>query len=423
MEQLDVFYYLIGPFKNYYRSKIMSAFEVPIKKVNIKEHPNADRLEIAHIQGTQYQSLVGIDEYESGDLVAYIPEDAIVPKWVQEKLGVKGKLAGPDKNRVRSVRLRGVYSQGLCFPVQNVEDHEFFDNGYYIFRPKRANKEQFEKSDKSYSVKPKYKKVEVGDDVKDFFGIEKYEPPIPVHMSGEVYNSRGNTIKYDIENYKKYPDVIENGEEVVVGEKIHGSWCCIGVVPKEEASDAAGRFIITSKGLSSKGQALKLNEKNEDNVYIRAARKHDLLEQLLSEKKGYFYILGEVFGKKVQDLEYGAEKNDIYFRVFDIYEGEPRRGPRGGDFLSDHRLEEEIENFGLERVPVLYRGEFSERLIEELVDGHETVSGNREHIREGVVVRPIEERSVNENLPMGGRVQLKWKSQDYLLRNDGSERR
>lgn len=398
----------------------MSDFKVPVKRVRVEDHPNADRLEIAHIQGTEYQSLVGIDEYETGDLVAYIPEDAIVPEWIQEKLGVKGKLAGPDKNRVRSVRLRGTFSQGLCYPVEFDED-----NGHYVTRPYNVgdyNSDGIEL--------PAKKTVDIGDDVKDFLGIEKYEPPIPVHMSGEVLNARGNTISYDIENYKKYPDVFEEGEEVVVNEKIHGSWCCIGVVPKEEASDDAGRFIITSKGLSSKGQALKLNEKNEDNVYIRAARKYDLLEKLLSEKKGYYYILGEVFGKKVQDLEYGAEKNDIFFRVFDIYKGEPKRGVHGGRFLNDEELEEEIENFGLERVPVLYRGEFSEDIVSELVDGHETVSGEREHIREGVVVRPTEERYVTDfdsedpvRLPMGGRVQLKWKSQDYLLRNEGTERR
>jgi len=400
----------------------MSKFEVPIKRVEIEDHPNADRLEIAKIQGTEFQSLVGIGEYETGDVVVYIPEDSIVPVWIQEKLGVKGKLAGSDKNRVRSVRLRGVYSRGLCFPVEYVEDHEFFEDGYYIFRPQEATKKQFEESDKNYQITPKYKKVEVGDDVKDFLGVEKYEPPVPVHMSGEVFNARGKTLKYDIENYKKYPDVIENGEDVVVAEKIHGTFCCVGVVPKDEASDAAGRFIITSKGLSSKGLALKLNEKNEDNVYIRAARQNNLLEKLISEKKEYYFILGEVFGKKVQDLEYGADKNEIHFRVFDIFVGDPRRGS-DGRFLNDDELSKHTDQLGLQRVPVLYRGSYSEDKIRELVDGPETFSGNEEHMREGVVIRPREERHVNENLPMGGRVQLKWKSQDYLLRNGGTEHR
>ena len=188
----------------------MSNFQVLIKEVEIKNHPNADRLEIAEIRGTDYQSLVGIGEYETGDLVAYIPEDSIVPEWIQEKLGVKGKLAGPDKNRVRSVRLRGTFSQGLCYPVEHGDVSDF---------PEDSNLPDYGwvelKDGEKYGVT-------LGDDVKDVLGIEKYEPPIPVHMSGEVFNARGNTLKYDIDNFKKYSDVFDGGEEVVVNEKIHG---------------------------------------------------------------------------------------------------------------------------------------------------------------------------------------------------------
>jgi len=402
----------------------MSTFEVPIRRVRIKNHPNADRLAIAEIQGTEYQSLVGIGEYETGDLVVYIPEDSIVPEWIQEKLGVKGKLAGSDKNRIRSVRLRGVYSQGLCFPVEHMTGDSEFEGGHYIFRDSKALDGRLDEINENYSVDPLYKRVEVGDDVQDFLGIEKYEPPVPVHMSGEVFNARGNTLKYDIENFRKYPDVLEEGEEVVVMEKLHGTFCCIGVVPKGEASTSAGRHIISSKGLSSKGLALKLNEKNKDNVYVRAARKYNLLEKLSEKEDGYYYILGEVFGRKIQDLEYGAEKDELFFRVFDIYKGSPKRGSTGG-YLDDNELEEEIDRFGLKRVPVFYRGSYSKNKISNFVSGRETVTGEENHMREGVVVRPTEERHVEENLPMGGRVQLKWKSEEYKLRNEetATERR
>jgi len=64
--------------------------------------------------------------------------------------------------------------------------------------------------------------VEVGDNVIVFLGITKYEPPIPICMAGEVFNAHGKTIKYDIENYKMHPDVLNVGEEVVMTEKLHG---------------------------------------------------------------------------------------------------------------------------------------------------------------------------------------------------------
>lgn len=61
-----------------------------------------------------------------------------------------------------------------------------------------------------------------GQDVAEILGIVKWSPPIPVHMAGEVFNAFGKTLKYDIENFKKYPEVLVKGEEVIMTEKIHG---------------------------------------------------------------------------------------------------------------------------------------------------------------------------------------------------------
>ena len=68
-------------------------------------------------------------------------------------------------------------------------------------------------------------KVEVflGQDVGSLLNIEKFSPIIPTCMSGEVcYIGRENTINYDIENLKRYPDILQEGENVSVTEKLHG---------------------------------------------------------------------------------------------------------------------------------------------------------------------------------------------------------
>ena len=82
----------------------------------MKEHPNADALEIAQIE--DYMSLVQKGVYHTGDLVVYLPEASVVPQDVIEELGLEGRLAGKTKNRVKAIKLRGVLSQGLgvsCF--------------------------------------------------------------------------------------------------------------------------------------------------------------------------------------------------------------------------------------------------------------------------------------------------------------------
>ncbi|MCY3986242.1 MAG: RNA ligase (ATP), partial [Candidatus Dadabacteria bacterium] len=194
----------------------MSTFDVRIHRITIEPHPNADRLELAVIGG--YRCIIGKDQYRTGMLAAYIPEAAICPEDIIAELGLEGRLSGKQKNRVKAVRLRGILSQGLVYPLTG----------------------------------KKLKKISVseGDDVMGLLGITKYEPPIPINLAGEAWGAYGATLKYDIENLKRYPDAFLNGEQVVVTEKLHGTWCCLGLHPDHETP------IVTSKGLSAQGLAL-----------------------------------------------------------------------------------------------------------------------------------------------------------------------
>ena len=56
--------------------------------------------------------------YKTGDLGVYIPEQAVLPEWVISRLGLEGRLAGKAQNRVKAIKLRGVLSQGLIYPVE-----------------------------------------------------------------------------------------------------------------------------------------------------------------------------------------------------------------------------------------------------------------------------------------------------------------
>jgi hypothetical protein len=61
-------------------------------------------------------------------------------------------------------------------------------------------------------------------------------------------------------------------------------------------------------------------------------------------------------------------------------------------------------------VPVLYRGPFSLQKMKELADGNSTLTG-ADHIREGVVVKPVKERTH----PKVGRLALKYIGIQYSL--------
>jgi RNA ligase (TIGR02306 family) len=355
----------------------MASFAVKIVRLLIEPHHNADALEIARVG--DYQSIVRKGQFKSGDLAAYIPEQSILPQPLLEEMGLEGKLAGSSHDRVKAIKLRGVLSQGLCY----------------------AAREGWAE----------------GQDVTEALGVTKYEPPVPTQMAGQIWAAgHDRCMRYDIENFKMYPDVLAPGEPVVFTEKLHGTWCQIGVVAPELEDAEHGRLVVASKGYASQGLAFKPHaEENAHNLYLRAARLTGL-EARLADQPGSVFVLGEVFGQGVQDLAYGASAGSdesLGFRVFDVYVG----APGTGRYLNDDEIDAFCATHELARVPVLYRGPFSREAMIAHTNGRETVSGTQAHIREGIVMRPTTERR-HDAL---GRVQLKSVSEAYLLRKDGTE--
>ena len=362
----------------------MSTFAVNVVRAVIEPHENADALEIARVG--DYRSVVRKGQFHTGELVAYIPEQSVLPGPLLDELGLRGKLAGKDGDRVKAIKLRGVLSQGLVYPA----------------RPGWTE----------------------GQDVAADLGVRKWEPPPPpAHMSGVCYAAGlDRCIKYDVENFKAYPEVLQPGEPVVFTEKVHGTWCQIGYLPPGMI-DVHGHLVVSSKGLAGKGLAfLPDAPDNANNLYLRVARglavdrrvAEAFAADLAADRP--IFVLGEVFGAGVQDLSYGARADaggTLGFRVFDVYVGRPGQGA----YLSDEPLEQACARMGLPRVPVLYRGPFSRAVMLEHTDGKETLSGTGLHIREGIVVRPAIERRD----PRLGRVQLKSVSEKYLLRSGGTE--
>jgi RNA ligase (TIGR02306 family) len=394
----------------------MSNFEVKIQKIYISTHKGADKLEIGNIGSPSgWQVVVGKDLYITGDLVAYIGENAVVPEWVLKKYGYwneeknKGMLAGSKGTRVKAVRLRDEFSLGICIPVY-CEEAEGGINYYIVIDDEQGIEH--------------YMDVHEGEDVSELLGVIKYEAPIPVQMAGEVYNMGLDIgVNFDIENIKNFPDVLQEGEEVVVTEKIHGTFCQVVVIPfvsdyyhiehlpieKTTDNDVRGYIAVSSKGLGGNGLFLKHNEKNEKNVYLRTTKPY--YETLVTMCDDQYYdimtVCGEVYGDGVQDLKYGLSRGQTDFRVFDVY-----IGPRGkGYWLNDSQLDKWCEITGILRVPVLYRGPYSEKKLIEITQHTKSIFDAKQ-VNEGGVVCTTTERYVHGL----GRVKLKMVNEDYYTR-------
>ena len=215
----------------------MSEFKAEVVRVEVEDHPNADRLDIAIVGG--YNCIVQKGLFADKDLAVYIPEGSIVPKDVLETLGLVGRLSGSNKNRVKAIKLRGVLSQGLVHPpgIGRLQDVI----------------------------------VTEGDVVTEVLGLEKYVPKIPGQMAGKIDHDSQGTLKYDVEALKRYPDWLPPGTDVVVTEKIHGTFCGISYKPPMIGEDG---FRVFSKGLGAKGQVILDVPENNGNIYVRNLRKY-----------------------------------------------------------------------------------------------------------------------------------------------------
>lgn len=362
----------------------MSTFEVKVRTItHLINHPNADRLELVGIGG--YLSVVQKGLHTLGDMIVYVPEDSVFTDLsIPADLGIDTYLTGKDKNRVKSMRLRGCLSQGIVLPWRVV--------GEVLEKHKRI---------------PPLENFYEGLNLTEKLGIIKYEEPIPIEMAGEARPWPTFVRKYDIENIKR-PESLEAikmvdvGQDVVLTEKLHGTNIAVAIGEGLEEGESA--FVC------SRGYALK---ESETNVYWRAVKENDLIEKIKSLVSTFdlpnggqnISLHGEVIG--VQDLKYGFSGGKVGFQAFDI--------AINGHFAPYDTFVKMCDHVGIPRVPELYRGPYDYDKLNAAAHGQSTVEPT--HIREGGVMR-----FVNDITVVGiGRVCFKFISDDYLTRKGGTE--
>jgi RNA ligase (TIGR02306 family) len=323
----------------------MSEFKCPVVRLGqIEKHPNADTLGITKIY--DYPCIVKLGEFQSGDLVAYIPVDAVVPTQDLRFAFLK------DHPRIKARKLRGYFSMGLIIKAE-----------------------------------PDWKE---GDDVTQVLGIKKYESPQPLSTGGDNELDPGHMPTYtDIEGLRRWPDVLKDGEEVVVLEKIHG----------------ANARYLHHEGRLWVGSHNGIKKESEESVWWRAARQYKLADKL-AEYPG-IAVYGEVYGY-VQDLRYGAQKGQVSMICFDALDIKTRTYLDWMDFV------DLMKRLDLPVVPIIHQGGWDKSKVQEWSNG-KSLMPFVDHIREGFVVKPVKFRYD----PQISRVILKRHGEDYLTRKEG----
>jgi len=339
----------------------------------VKAIPGADNIEQVVTGG--WNCITKKGEYNVNDLVIIATTDAIIPQELSDSMGVTNYLR--KGGRVRTVKLRGVYSECLIIPF-----------GY-------AEK----------LTHPKAKWAE-GADMMDLFKIYKYEPP-----AVQVQLSSGKKIRYhqnpNFQVYYKFPNAKNVGgmfteeDNVQITRKLHGTNARYGIVKKTKLSfwDKLKKFFglvdewieyeyvygshNVEKGSDSQGFY-------DTDVWRTVADKYDIKNKLWHlvktlnnsgvEDVGSGVVLyGEIYGPGIQkNYDYGLK--EIEFAGFDI----TINGRYAGAIYAYHLITSDLN---LPHVPELYFGPWNQEVQDKYTFNNFIEGTKIPH--EGIVIKHV----------------------------------
>jgi RNA ligase (TIGR02306 family) len=323
--------------------------------------PGADNIELALVGG--WQAITKKGEYGVGDLTVIATTDAVIPKTLSDGINVTNYLR--KGQRVRTVKLRGFYSECLIIPIN--------------FIPK------------------KYQYA--GCDCMELLEIFKYEPPVK-----QVQLSSGRKIKYkdnpNFHVYYKFPNLknvdgmFTEEDTVEITRKIHGTNARYGIVKKLKLTfwdkvkkffSLAGKwidyeFVVGShnveKGSDSQGFY-------DTNVWYQIADKYEIKKKLWEYVKmnpnigDGVTLYGEIYGGGIQkNYEYGL--TEIEFVGFDVKEDGEYLSPTNATLMIKHQLD-------LPYVEILHFGNWSQEVQDKFVFNNFIEDTKVPH--EGIVIK------------------------------------
>lgn len=299
----------------------------------------ADAIEVATVGG--WKVVIKRDEYKVGDLAIYCEIDSWIPYQLAPFLS-KGtqprEYNGVQGERLRTIRLRGQISQGLLLPLKHLTNYGA-DLGE-------------------------------GSDVTSDLNIQKYEPPIPAQLAGEVRGMFPSIIpKTDQERVQNLTQELNeyNNLEFEVTEKLDGSSCTFYL-------DSNNDLHVCSRNLDMKY--------DENNTFWKMAIKYDIKQKMIDNGLTNFAIQGELIGEGIQGNKYKIKGQDFY--VFDVYSANE------GIYVNAKSRLDITKTLNLNHVPVISYSSYINISAFELLTLAEGKSIlNKETEREGLVFKSI----------------------------------
>jgi RNA ligase (TIGR02306 family) len=293
----------------------------------------ADNIEKAIIDG--WTCVVKKGEFKPGDLCVYFEIDSFLPIRPEFEFLRKScykKLAdGREGFRLKTIKLRGVVSQGLVLPVTILDNfkEKFCDLSESTLERAMLDLSKYIPDPTSeitliYGIELRYKsmvrkdypvettlnsglRIWQGMDVTTELGVTKYEPPIPVEMQGKISNFPSFLRKTDQERVQNIWNQVKDLDDTFeVTVKLDGMSCTYYYYN--------GKFGVCSRNCEI--------EENEDNTLWKIAKRHNIkgmLESYSMQFRKHIALQGEVIGEGIQGNREGLiGQKFCLFDIFDI---------------------------------------------------------------------------------------------------------
>jgi RNA ligase (TIGR02306 family) len=329
---------------------------------------DADSIVLAKMVDLGWQVVVRKDQFRAGDKVIYTEIDSLLPELPEyeflRKCCYKKDLKG---FRIRTSKLRGVISYGLCLPVLG-----------------------------------SLKDLPTGSDVTEALGVRKWEPPMPAQLRGKIRGpmKRLCVPHTDETRVQTIPHVLKRheGETFQITEKCDGTSMSVYLDP-ETGMHVCSRNVDL---------APDFNHKFNGTAYWDYAIKHNL-EEILKQLGNTIALQGELIGPNIAgEKKNGYKLIDYQYRVFNMWD------TKNHVYIEHDTMLDTCQTFGLGKdflVPQL--GEIIlDHTVDDIInmaDGKSLI--NPEVSREGIVLRAIPEQT-DINL---GRLSFKGISGQYLI--------
>jgi RNA ligase (TIGR02306 family) len=330
----------------------------------IKPIEGADAIEAVRVDG--WWCVTKKNELKVNDLCVYFEVDSFLPvrpefEFLRKACFKSTKHLG-DGFRLKTVKLRGQISQGLVLPMST------FDG--WIWNNKRDEYIVRSSDNIAYDM---YIPVDVGDDLTNLIGVQKWEAPISPQLAGVAKGNFPTFIrKTDQERIQNcYSDLVKTHKDVAFEATL-----------KLDGSSMTVYFNDGQFGVCSRNLELK---ETEDNTFWKVARKLNLEAAMRSYGKN-IALQGELMGPGVQGNREALKEHNFY--LFDVWNIDEQCYKSS---IEKHDVWVDLYDHGttISRVPFLGVKVPLTVSLEELIAESDIKSVNH-HVAEGIVYRTMD---------------------------------